>query len=94
MTGCGTLYGRRGYIVEKGAYPATRTDAKRLFNSSRHDFSPLIDIVAFPFWFIDLPISLVTDTVMISHDLKQDKESNQTKEAIASPEAGQAQPHR
>jgi uncharacterized protein YceK len=81
-TGCGTIY--RGDI--KGIYPATKYDVLGI-NMGIHGVgrngtpSPSMALGCT----IDLPISLVTDTVLLPYDLhKKHKEVGQEEEAPSS----------
>jgi uncharacterized protein YceK len=87
-TGCGTFLGRGQQNVadiKQGVYPATRTDGtifwlcitgNSVFQTHSSGWvAPLAGYTLVPFCFlIDLPISLVTDTVMLPIDIRKSKE--------------------
>lgn len=91
-SGCGTFMGRGQQNVadiEQGIYPATRTDGtifwlcitgNSVFQTHSSGWvAPIAGYTIVPFCFlIDLPISLVTDTVMLPADIRKPKERHPT----------------
>ncbi|MGT8859138.1 YceK/YidQ family lipoprotein [Enterobacter sp. 186315] len=60
LSGCGTFVSRDPFFKKPGVYPATRFDAEG------------IEELEFPyplFLALDMPISLITDTLLIPYDL-------------------------
>lgn len=60
VSGCGTIMGRHDGATPTGIYPATRFDFITMFDSP---FPVPLLIV------LDVPVSLVTDTIMLPADL-------------------------
>lgn len=60
LSGCGTFLSRDAFFKKEGVYPATRLDVDGIKESE----SP------YPVFFaMDLPVSLVTDKLLIPYDL-------------------------
>ncbi|WP_300004227.1 YceK/YidQ family lipoprotein [uncultured Cedecea sp.] len=60
LSGCGTFLSRDPFFKNEGVYPATRFDAEMIKESE----SP------YPVFFaMDIPVSFVTDTLLIPYDL-------------------------
>jgi len=77
LCGCGTILTRTGNSSGE-IYPATSVDVLMVVSAGgQWDGSPSWQhltigyVFMSPFWLIDIPISLVTDTIMIPKDLKE-----------------------
>ena len=89
-SGCGTIMSRpKPFEVQDGLYPATRTDGCLFWacitgnsvfqEKSTGWFILLAGYTVVPLCFLaDMPISFVTDTVMLPVDIHQSKERQQT----------------
>lgn len=60
LSGCGTFVSRDPFFQKKSVYPAIRFDAEDIKEAE----SPYL-----VFFVMDIPLSLVTDTRLISYDL-------------------------
>lgn len=60
LSGCGTFLSRDPFFKQEGLYPATRFD----FEAIKETESP-----APVFFALDVPLSIITDTILIPYDL-------------------------
>ncbi|MEZ2604646.1 YceK/YidQ family lipoprotein [Kluyvera intermedia] len=64
LTGCGSVTGRTSLADGETYYPGVKTDVVVISGDSEHDYN----FVQGTLWTLDIPLSLIVDTLMLPVD--------------------------
>ncbi|WP_312670001.1 YceK/YidQ family lipoprotein [Pseudescherichia sp.] len=84
LSGCGSVMGRTSLAQGETWYPGPKTDIDVVKGDSEHDYN----FVQGTLWTLDMPLSLIGDTLMLPVDYFHGPWRLQTSSASSSPKKG------